>query len=60
MMDQEIIHASKTLYQADNEKVPVQYGKFGIVNEEDGYRVEQAVLDLRKEAGEKVAGYKIS
>ncbi|MER1952698.1 MAG: hydratase [Aerococcus urinaeequi] len=60
MMDQEIIHASKTLYQADNEKVPVQYGKFGIVNEEDGYRVQQAVLDLRKEAGEKVAGYKIS
>lgn len=46
MMDQEIIHASKTLYQADNEKVPVQYGKFGIVNEEDGYRVQQAVLNL--------------
>lgn len=60
MMDQEIIHASKTLYQADNEKVPVPYGKFGIVNEEDGYRVQQAVLDLRKAAGEKVAGYKIS
>lgn len=60
MMDQEIIHASKSLYQADNEKVPVPYGKFGIVNGEDGYRVQQAVLDLRKAAGEKIAGYKIS
>lgn len=60
MMDQEIIYASQTLYQADNNKIPVEYGKFGIVNEEDGYRVQQAVLDLRKEAGEQVAGYKIS
>lgn len=60
MMDQEIIHASKMLYQADNEKTPVQYGKFGIVTEEDGYRVQEAVLDLRQAEGEVIAGYKIS
>lgn len=60
MMDQEVIHASKTLYQADTDKVPVEYGKFGIVNEEDGYRVQQAVLAIRQDVGERVAGYKIS
>lgn len=60
MFDIEIRRSAEILYDAYRDNKPVAFGRFPIITEEDGYRVQAAVNDLKFQNGEKVAGYKIS
>lgn len=45
MFDIEIRKSAEILYDAYRDNKPVAFGKFPIITEEDGYRVEAAVND---------------
>ncbi len=48
------------LYQAYQTNTPLELGELGLNDKTEAYQIQDEVLQLKEEAGEKLAGYKIS